>query len=138
MLGREQEREVTWTDPATSGGKARQKISVLRRRERREQADPGRGSSEVRFHPAEWPRQPRLQEAEPLSHSPSLWLGGLFQERKSSLVLGHTWRPQRLGVGFQEHSITCPGQSPGEGLCTPLRPDPVPFTGCPPKSYLLS
>lgn len=57
---------------------------------------------------------------------------------KRALSWGTPGCPTGPGVRFQEHSITCLGQSPGEGAVYPLRPYPVPFTGCPPKNYLVS
>lgn len=41
---------------------------------------------------------------------------------KTALSWGTPGGPTGLGIGFQEHSITCPGQSPGEGAVYPSLP----------------
>lgn len=96
--------------------------------------NPGRGSSEVRPHRASGlvaqaaltsgsrapqPR-PSLQGGRPLSG-----------EEKQPCLGAHTW-----GIGFQEHSITCSGQSPGEGAVHPSLPVSSPHCWLPTKKLL--
>lgn len=85
----------------------------------------------MRSHLAEW------QEAEPLSHAPSLQGGeASFWRGKAALSWGTPGCPSGLGVGFQEHSITCPGQSPGEGAVHPSLPVSSPLYWLPTKNLL--
>ena len=64
-----------------------------------------------------------LQKVEALISSPSSPAGGgLFQKRKNSLVLGHTWRPQWTGHRVSGTLDNMPGAVPRGGVCAPLSP----------------
>ena len=61
-----------------------------------------------------------LQKVEALISSPFSTAGGASSRRgKTALCWGTPGGPSGLGIGFQEHSITCLGQFPGEGSVCP-------------------
>lgn len=111
------------------------------RRKRGEQADPTRGfRSEI--PPGRAARGTSgCRKQSPLATPPSLCTGGWGRPPPGEVkepCLGHTWLPHRAWRWVSGALDNMPGAVPWGGAVYPPLLYPVPFTGCPPKNYLLS
>lgn len=75
------------------------------------------------------PGSPPCRRQGTLDPPPSLPRTGrpLPEKEKQPCLGAHLAAPPGPGIGFQEHSITCLGQSPGEGAVYPSLPVSSPF-----------